>query len=201
MLDPLLRRVIDAPLNRFGVVLAALGVRPNVLTVCGLAIGLMVVPLLATEEYELALLAVCLNRIADGLDGAVARQTGATDFGGYLDIVCDMMFYAAFVVGFGLARPENLMWSVVLLASFVGTASSFLGWAIIAAKRSLTSTTHGEKSFLYSVGLVEGTETILFFAAMCLWPDAFAWLAGLLTVLCVWTTIGRVMAARRAFQP
>jgi phosphatidylglycerophosphate synthase len=201
MLDPLLRRAIDAPLNRFGVTLASLGVRPNVLTVCGLAIGLMVVPLLAVEEYELALVVVCLNRLADGLDGAVARQTGVTDFGGYLDIVCDMMFYAAFVVGFGLARPENLVWSVVLLASFVGTGSSFLGWAIMAAKRGLTSTTHGDKSFLYSVGLIEGTETILFFAAMCLWPDAYAWLAGLFTILCVWTTIGRLMAARRAFQP
>jgi phosphatidylglycerophosphate synthase len=200
MLDPFLRRVIDAPLDRAGSALATLGVHPNVLTLGGLAIGLLVVPFLAAEEYELALLAVCLNRIMDGLDGAVARHTRVTDFGGYLDIVCDMIFYAAFVVGFGLARPENLVWSVLLLASFVGTASSFLGWAIMAAKRGLTNASHGEKSFFYSIGLIEGTETILFFAAMCLWPESYAWLAGLFAILCVWTAITRLIAARSTFR-
>src|SRR5262245_41616413 len=176
MLDPLLRRVIDTPLNRAAQVLIRFGVRPTTLTLGGLAIGLLAVPLLAAEEYELALAAVCLNRLVDGLDGAVARQSvSVSDFGGYLDIVCDMIFYAAFVVGFGLAQPENLLWSVLLLATFIGTASSFLGWAIIAAKRGLVSTTHGEKSFLYSVGLIEGTETVLFFAAMCIWPEAYPW--------------------------
>ena len=73
-------------------------------------------------------------------------------------------------------------------------------WAIIAAKRGLTSVTHGEKSFFYSIGLIEGTETILFFAAMCLWPDAYAWLAGLFALLCIWTMIGRLLAAKRMFR-
>src|SRR5262245_54459475 len=109
MLDPFMRKLIDPQLGYLAAHVETWGVGANSLTLSGLVIGLAAVPLLAGEHYALALVAILTNRFLDGLDGAVARRTGITDFGGYLDIVCDMLFYAGCVVGFALARPENLL--------------------------------------------------------------------------------------------
>lgn len=193
MLDPVLRRWIDPPLDRAGRWLAERGVPANGLTLAGLAVGLLTVPLLAFEHYEAALLAIAINRLFDGLDGAVARQGKATAFGGYLDIVCDMAFYAAVPLGFALAQPGNALWAAVLLASFVCTCASFLGRAAMARERSETDDgRRGAKSFFYAAGLIEGTETVLAFVAFCLLPAAFPWLAAVFATLCFWTAAGRL---------
>jgi len=199
VLDPVLRRWIDPPLNRVGGWLAGRAVSANATTLAGLAIGLLAVPLLACGRYEAALLVILLNRLFDGLDGAIARQKGITAFGGYLDILCDMAFYAAVPVGFALARPENALWAALLLASFVCTASSFLGRAAMARQRGEADDgARGAKSFFYAAGLVEGTETIIAFVLFCLFPLVFPWLAGLFACLCFWTAGGRLLEAYRA---
>ena len=135
MLDPVLRRWIDPPLDRAGAWIAARGISANAVSLAGLAIGLSSVPLLAFGHYGLALWVILVNRLLDGLDGAVARHGRPTALGGYLDIVCDMAFYAAIPLGFALARPENSVWAAVLLASFVCTCASFLGRAVVAVGR------------------------------------------------------------------
>src|SRR5947209_691014 len=119
MLDPLLRRLIDPPLDRAGAWLAEGGVTANQMTLMGLAIGLLAVPLLAFGHYNWALIVILLNRLFDGLDGAIARHSRSTAFGGYLDIVCDMAFYAAVPLGFALATTGNAIWASLLLASFL----------------------------------------------------------------------------------
>ena len=88
----------------------------NAFSLAGLAVGLTVVPLLAWGRYDMALLVILLNRLIDGLDGAIARHKGTTPFGGYLDIMCDMGFYAAVPIGFALAQPGNALWAALLLA-------------------------------------------------------------------------------------
>jgi phosphatidylglycerophosphate synthase len=198
MLDPVLRRLIDPPLHRAGIWLARRGVSANGASLAGLAVGLLAVPALAYGRYELALLAIVLNRSIDGVDGAIARQGKPTPFGGYLDIMCDMAFYAAVPLGFALASPANALWAAVLLASFVCTGASFLGRAILAAERGETDDgKRGQKSFFYAAGLIEGTETILAFVLFCLFPGAFPCLAGLFAALCVWTAAARVVEAYR----
>lgn len=195
MLDPVLRRWIDPPLDRAGRWLADRGVSANGLTLAGLAAGVLTVPLLAFEHYGLALLAIAANRLLDGLDGAVARQGKPTAFGGYLDIVCDMAFYAAVPLGFALAQPGNAVWAALLLASFVCTCASFLGRAAMARERSEADDgRRGAKSFFYAAGLIEGAETILAFVAFCLLPAAFPWLAAAFASLCFWTAGGRLVA-------
>ena len=77
MFDAALRRVIDPPLDRIGRRIAALGVSANAVTLAGFAVGLSALPLLATERYALALAAIVVNRLFDGLDGAVARIRGS----------------------------------------------------------------------------------------------------------------------------
>ena len=200
MLDPLLRRIIDPPLDRAGGWLAAKGLSANQLTLAGLLVGLGCVPLLAIEAYGWALACCLANRLIDGLDGAVARIRGPTDFGGYADIVADMVFYAAIVLGFALARPENALWAAVLLASFVGTASSFLGYAVIAAKRGEQTTVRGRKSFYHAAGVIEGTETIAFLMVMLIFPRYFNYIAAIFSILCAVTIGGRLIEAHAAWN-
>jgi phosphatidylglycerophosphate synthase len=197
MFDPVLRRLIDPPLDRVGAWLAVRDVSADGLSLVGLAIGLLAMPLLAYGHYGLALVVILANRLADGLDGAVARHGRFTPFGGYLDIVCDMAFYAAVPLGFALAEPGNAVWAAVLLASFVCTCASFLGRAVLAAQRGdADDRARGRKSFFHAAGLIEGGETILAFVLFCLFPKAFPWLAGIFAALCFWTAAARLVAAR-----
>jgi phosphatidylglycerophosphate synthase len=199
MLDSYMRRIVDPPLDRVGSRLAAAGVPADAVTLVGFGVGLLAIPCLAGEWYGVALTAILANRLADGLDGAVARHTSLTDFGGYLDIVCDFIAYSGVAFGFALARAENALPAAFLILSFVGTGSSFLAYAILAAKRGLSNEARGRKSLYYLGGLTEGTETIAIFTAFCLFPDAFPILAYIFGALCWLTTAARVATARRSF--
>lgn len=198
MLDPWSRRLIDPPLNAVGALLARAGLGANAVTLAGLVIGLGAVPALAFGHFWLALGLILANRLADGLDGTIARAAGASDRGGYLDIVADFAFYGLIPFGFALADPaRNALPAAFVLASFMGTASSFLAFAALAAKRGLTTTRRGQKSFYHLGGLAEGSETILFLVAACLFPVWFPWLAWGFGALCWLTTLGRVAAGWR----
>jgi len=201
MLDAAARRVIDPPLQAAARLFVRARVSANQLTVVGFLLGLCAVPALASGSYWLALVFICLNRLADGLDGAVARETQTTDLGGYLDIVGDFVFYSAIPFGFALADPAaNAVPAAFLIFSFIGTGSSFLAYAIVAAKRGLSTELRGRKSFYYLGGLTEGTETIGLFVAICLFPGAFWWLAWAFGALCWITTVTRIAAAWTTFQ-
>src|SRR3546814_10295397 len=114
MLDARLRTLIDPPLNAAGRWLAARGAGANAITLSGMILGLAAAWAIAETHYLAALALVLANRLFDGLDGAVARQRGMTDFGGYIDIVGDFVFYTAVPVGFGIAAPDNLLPALVL---------------------------------------------------------------------------------------
>lgn len=207
MFDPMVRRLIDPPLDRAGVWLAGRGVGANQMTLAGLAVGLAAVPALALGHYVIALVLILLNRTMDGLDGAIARQGRAPGpdggFGGYLDIVCDMAFYAAVPVGFAIAdSAANALPACVLLASFVCTAASFLGRAVLAAQHGeADSGARGRKSFFHSAGLIEGSETVAAFVAFSLLPGNFPVLAWVFAGLCFWTAATRVWWNFQEVQP
>ena len=195
-----MRRRIDPPLDRLGARLAAAGVRADAVTLAGFAVGLMAIALVAAGWTWAALVALLANRLADGLDGAVARHDRLSDLGGYLDIVCDFLVYAGIPVGFALLDPQaNALAAAVLLFSFMGTGSSFLTYAVIAAKRGETTEIRGKKSLYYLGGLTEGTETFAFLAAICVFPGAFTVLAYVFAAACWITTVSRMLAAVRAF--
>ena len=201
MLDAAARKWIDGPLNRAGRLLADRGVTANRVTYAGLGIGLLAAVFIGFELYLLGLVVMLLSRLADGLDGAVARATHTTDFGGYLDITLDFLFYGVIPLGFILADPSrNGVAGAVLLTSFYFNGASFLGYAILAEKRGLETTAQGIKSLYYSNGLLEGTETILFFVLLCLFPAAFPVLATLFALLCFATGALRLYGAAQAFS-
>jgi phosphatidylglycerophosphate synthase len=199
MLDGLMRGVIDAPLNRGGHWLAARGASANAVTLIGLGLGLVSAVMIAAGLAG-ALLPLLASRLADGLDGAVARARGKTDFGGYLDITADFAFYAAVPLAFVLRDPAtNGAAGAFLLTAFYVNGASFLGYAILAAKYGMETKGRGEKSLYFTAGLLEGTETILFFMLICLWPALFAPAAWIFGGLCLLTALSRVLLARRVF--
>ena len=200
MFDSRLRPLIDPPLNRLGRAIAGLGIGADAVTLLGIAVGLAAGLAIADGLFLVGLVLILLNRLLDGLDGAVARATRLSDFGGYLDIVADYAFYVAVPLGFGFAAQANLAYALVLVASFTLTGISFLSFAVIAAKRGLQTDAHGKKSFFYNTGLAEGAETIIAFVLMCLFPTAFPVIAAIFAGLCVVTAIQRSFAAYAAFK-
>jgi phosphatidylglycerophosphate synthase len=171
------------------------------MTVAGFFLGLFAVLLIAAGYYLAGLVFLLLNRLADGLDGELARLDGPTDGGGFLDITLDFVFYALFPLGFALADPSrNALPAAVLVASFVGTGASFLAFAVQAQKRAIQSPDFAYKSFYYLNGLAEGTETIVCFALMCVMPSYFPVLARTFAVVCLITAVNRVVFGYRTLR-
>lgn len=76
--------------------------------------------------------------------------------------------------------------------AFIGTGSSFLAFAALAAKHQIDNPGYAHKSFYYLGGLTEGSETILLFVLSCLFPACFPWFAWVFGALCWMTTFTRV---------
>ena len=195
---PAQRRLLAPP----AAFLAARGVRADQITLAGFLLGLLALPALAFGAYAVALALILANRLADGLDGAVARIHGPTDRGAFLDIALDFLFYALVPLGFALADPAaNALPAAALIAAFVGTGSSFLAFAAVAGQRGHRAPAYPAKGIFYLGGLTEGAETIAAFAAMCLWPASFPIIAWVFAAACAVTTVTRWVAGWRAFAP
>jgi phosphatidylglycerophosphate synthase len=198
MLDRYAIEWLRSPLSRCALWLYKRNITPDQVTFWGFVVGVCAIPALALHWYVGGLICILLNRLADGIDGALARMSTATDAGGFLDIVLDFIFYSGVIFGFALADPqENALAAAALIFSFVGTGSSFLAYAIMAEKRRLLNITYPHKGFYYLGGLAEATETILFFVAICLWPPIFPLLAWLFAAICLLTTLTRVWGGYR----
>jgi phosphatidylglycerophosphate synthase len=200
MIDAAILPVQRRALSPLAAVLHVRGIGADTITLTGFLIGVLAVPALAAGWYLVALALILANRLADGLDGEVARLSRPTDRGAFLDIALDFVFYALVPLGFALADPAaNALPAAVLVAAFVGTGSSFLAFSVIAERRGLPSSRYPAKGVFYLGGLTEGFETIVFFAAICLFPQSFPLLAWIFAAACAVTTLSRWHAGWRAF--
>ncbi|MHC5654441.1 CDP-alcohol phosphatidyltransferase family protein [Stappia sp. ICDLI1TA098] len=194
MFDARLRPLIDPPLDAAGRRLARLGIAADQVTLAGFACGMGAALAIALGAPLAGAVLVALNRLLDGLDGAVARASHKSDRGGYLDIVLDFFFYGAIPFAFALHAPQaNALAAGALLLAFYMNGASFLGFAIMAEKRGLSTDAQGRKSLYYLGGLAEGAETIAVFLAMCLLPSCFAILAWGFAAVCVISAVSRVV--------
>jgi phosphatidylglycerophosphate synthase len=194
VIDARIRRLIDPPLARAGQRLAAAGISADAVSIGGCLIGLAAALAASAGQFYLALALLIANRIADGLDGAIARATRHTDRGAFLDIALDFLVYAAMPLGFAVWRPEtNALPAAFLLASFVANGSGFLAFSILAEKRGMKTTRQGQKSIYYLAGIAEGFETIVFMAAFCLFPTHFPILALIFAALCWISAVCRLV--------
>lgn len=199
MIDREIRRMIDPALDRVARGLAVTGLSANTITWLGFAAGLLAGCFVIRQSFWLAFAFVSLNRLADGLDGAMARQSKPTDLGGFLDIVLDFIFYSWIPLSFAIGNAANALPAAFLIHSFAGTGGSFLAFAVISAKRGVTSDGDRKKSFFYSRGLMEGTETVIFLMTICIFPDHFAVLAWIYGSLCWLTTAIRIGVGMKVF--
>ena len=195
MLDAPLRKLIDRPFGQAAAQLARYPVSATGLTIAGFVAGLGAIGSIATHRPLIGLGFIILNRLLDGLDGPLARLTQVTDLGAYLDIVFDFIFYAGVPFAFALADPSRALAACFLILSFVGSGTTFLAYAIFAAKRGISSDVRGPKSLYYLGGLTEGTETFLAFALACLLPEWFSVIAYVFGALCFVTTGTRIATA------
>jgi phosphatidylglycerophosphate synthase len=173
-------------------------ISPNHMTLIGFSFGVLMCLFIIIDQYLMAIIFLFLNRLSDGLDGTMARLQTPTPLGGYLDIVLDFLIYGGFVLSFGITELNNTFLSMILLFCYIGTGSTFLAKAAILP--SLTIQNLNEeipKSFHYAVGLVEGTETILFMFLCLLFPNFFIYLASIFILLCLITIVFRIIVFYR----
>ena len=193
MLDRQIQKYTQKPLQYVAKLFLKF-ISPNQMTLIGFSFGVLMCLSIIIDQYLIAIIFLFLNRLSDGLDGAMARLQTPTPLGGYLDIVLDFLIYGGFVLSFGITEENNTFLSMILLFCYIGTGSTFLAKAAILP--SLTNQNLNEeipKSFHYAVGLIEGTETIIFMFFCLLLPSLFTYLASIFILLCLITIVFRII--------
>jgi phosphatidylglycerophosphate synthase len=173
LIDARLRPVKDRLLDPFARAAARrCGPLPFTIASLGLGLGAALAAAAGLVAWSVALW--LSSRVADGLDGAVARRRGeATDLGGYVDLLGDTVVYAAVPLGVAFAVDQRAAWISLafLLASFYVNAVS---WAVLSALLEKRRTRVGAES-VTSVrmpsGLIEGTETIVLYTLLLAVPS------------------------------
>jgi len=190
MLDARARTLLAPVLDRVGARIADAGVPALALTGSGWFAGLAACIAVVFHAWLVALLLWSLNRVLDGLDGPVARRQGATDLGGFLDIVADFSVYGGFVLAVAIAEPQARLACVALLTAYYVSGTAFLALSSISARRG--SVGGDGRSLRFVGGLAEGTETIVVYVVICLIPAQAALIAWIFTVAVAVTAVQRV---------
>ena len=201
MLDSSVRRIIDAPLARAAGVVDLPWVSPDRLTIAGLVMGLGSAAAAAVQWWWFALVLWLLSRLADGLDGPLARRRRAqqapeetgSEAGGFLDITADFIVYGTTVVGVAVGATAGYgapWWPFLLvLLTYYVNGTAFLAFSSVAERTGRTIDDGRSLSFLG--GLAEGTETIVVHSVWLLLPG-LAWQVAL-----VWAGVVGVSAGQR----
>ncbi len=201
MLDGKARQLFEPALDRIAKAIVALGIGANTVTLIAFVFGISAAVAITMQFFMTGLFLLLVSRLGDGLDGAVARQTGKTDFGGYLDIVLDFAVYGSIPLAFIIMNPaQNAIAGAALILSFYINGSSFLAYAIMAEKYGMKTNARVSKSLYFATGLAEATETIAVFAAFCLFPDWFPSIAWFFSAICMITVFARILQARENFK-
>jgi phosphatidylglycerophosphate synthase len=184
---------------------AVAAVPPSMVTALGLALGLTAAGLAAAGLWPLAVAAWLANRLADGLDGEVARRRGLqSDLGGYLDLVGDAVVYGAIPLGVAAGVGGENAWAAaaVLLAACYVNIVTVTMLAAVLEKRGAGASTGGEPtSVTLPTGLIEGAETIALYTLFLVVPGLAVWTMTVAAVLVAVTAALRVRAARRMLNP
>ncbi|MFC4494683.1 CDP-alcohol phosphatidyltransferase family protein [Streptomyces ovatisporus] len=204
MLDVQARAALTGPLERAAAGLDRPGVTPNRLTAAGVVLGLAGAGCAATGWWAAAAVLWLLSRLADGLDGPLARRRGADGAGGFLDITADFLVYGAFVVGVAVGVGGSALPFLVVLLAYYVNGTAFLAFSSIAERAGRREVEDDRlsrgRSLNFLGGLTEGTETIAVHTLWCLLPGiahtvAWVW-AGAVGV----TAVHRVVTGYRRLR-
>jgi phosphatidylglycerophosphate synthase len=169
---------------------------PNGVTMLGCILGLGAAALAAHSQFIPALTVWWLGRLLDGTDGIYARHLGkSSNFGGYLDIVCDMTAYSAMIWGFSISLPEQMNWWFAILILYVLCITSALSFGSMQKPEEMDS--RDNRSLKLAAGLAEGGETGIFYTLVLLWPTNAEILCAIWSAILVSTVISRSLIAHR----
>lgn len=202
MLDRLLRSSKEQVLSPVALRLLQ-PIHPTTITVLASGVGLVAAVAIWYQAYLLGLLLWLLNRLLDGLDGTVARlQQKQSDLGAYLDIVLDTVVYIAIPLALALVHntPQGYLCLALLLGSFQLNTASWMYLAALLEKRNAGAHQHGELTTITMPGgVIEGTETIIFYCLFLLFPGALVPLFITMALLVLVTVVQRILWAIRRF--
>jgi phosphatidylglycerophosphate synthase len=185
-------------LDKAGAYLGDAGVSPLALTGVGWLAGVAACLAVISQHWQLALILWLVNRLMDGLDGPVARRRGATDLGGFLDIVADFSIYGGFVAAIAIAVPDARLACVALLSAYYISGTAFLALSSLLQRR--TPTEGDGRSLRFIGGLAEGTETVAVYVLFCLLPTHAATIAWAFAATVAITAIQRVVLGVRTLR-
>ncbi len=180
------------------------GTHPLQITLAAFFIGLLCAVSVAAGSYWLALVLWFINRILDGLDGEVARLTHRqSDWGGYLDIICDFVIYALvpLALASSLKSSGAFFAATFLLATFYVNAGSWLYLSALLEKRHRVRSEGSLTSIVFPTGLIEGAETVVFYSLFLLLPGYAPYLMLLMALLIIVTIFQRLSWAESQLHP
>jgi phosphatidylglycerophosphate synthase len=161
------------------------------------------VPWVLLDEYrhyffKVAIILWNLNRIFDGLDGVVARiQKKQSDFGGYFDLLADFFVYCTIPIGVVACNPSY--WGFIALA-FLQMSYCVNAVGLLMLSTILQKSDGNQKKYttvIMPTGLIEGTETIIFYNILLLFPQHSTTLITIFTLLVFTTTLQRLVWAAK----
>lgn len=170
---------------------------PNTITLFAASLGLMSFYASKQGDYKASLIYWWLNRLFDGIDGTVARQLRLnTDFGGYLDIIMDFTVYSLLPIGLAISIDKRDVWlslSIMEGIFFINSAGLFCLSAILEKRNIMRK----ESTTVVTMpsGLIEGTETVIFFSLFIIFPNNLSYLYNIFSSLIFLTILQRLVWA------
>lgn len=196
MMDHVLRRAKDAVVNPLAKFIGT-RIDPVTITLTAGGVGVLAATVAWQGHYGLGLALWLGNRFLDGMDGAVARTSGRqSDFGGYIDTLVDFAMYTIIPFGLVLYQPDSdlLVALAFLLGTFYVNAAAFLYLSAILERRRLVAKVRDELTTIaMPVGIIEGTEAIIFYSLFFLLPDHLLLLFITLGTLVIATTLQHIV--------
>jgi CDP-diacylglycerol--glycerol-3-phosphate 3-phosphatidyltransferase len=159
--------IFFAPLVK---VLQRLNISPNAITVLGFGLSLVAGAFLALGYWRVAIAAIVISGMLDGVDGLLARQTNqTTPFGAFLDSVLDRWSDSAFFLGLLIWYSQAGMSQQSVLAGAALASSLLVSYTRaraegIGAKCSRGLFTRLERFIALVAGLVLKQMTVALWA-------------------------------------
>ncbi len=190
MVDKFFIKVLHSPLRAIAKFFSKVGISANMVTLSNVPLSILIFVSLLAKWYMIALILIIINRIFDGLDGAIARYNHTSNpASGYLDIMVDYLFYISIPLAFVLNDPQsNAIFGSLVLGGFVLTGVNFMATSSVATKLNIKNVSFPNKAIYYASNIVEGAETILYFILVCIFPQYFAPISMVVGILLFVTT-------------
>lgn len=178
-------------------VLVSWHVTPAGITWTGFALAVAAAAAVAAGRPIPGLIFWLLSRVADGLDGVVARVGGRQSaVGGYLDITLDMAAYSLMILAFAHVHPEPaLLWQAILVGYVLAITTTLA--LSSAAEQVARTVAAGNRTFQFTRGLAEAGETTAVYALWIVFPSHVALIGWCWCALLLATAIQRSWMAWR----